>query len=56
MTTVLYWQSLRSRALASRSKGLIIIFAVGKEKGPTFETERRAFACLIVVDSFDVPS
>ena len=32
------------------------MFAIVQEKGPTPETGRRAFACLIVVDKFDVPN
>ena len=32
------------------------MFAIVQEKGPTPEIGRRAFACLIAVDKFDVPN
>jgi hypothetical protein len=32
------------------------MFAIVQEKGPTPEIGSRAFACLIVVDKFDVPN
>jgi hypothetical protein len=32
------------------------MFAIVQEKGPAPEIGRRAFACLIVVDKFDVPN